>query len=95
MRHPVNALLTQPKRFDLEGSNMAIAYLIRALTEDCQKWIEGNLQYENLFAGVPVDFHCLGNILKAMDTGGFELGKDFDLARHRYGSARQIAPRGT
>lgn len=72
-----------------------MAYLIKALTEDCQKWLETNLQYEKLFAGVPVDFHLLGNILKAMDMGGFQLGKDFDLARHRYGSARQTDPHGT
>jgi len=93
--HPVNALLMRPKRFALEDSRMAMAYLIKALTEGCQKWIETNLQYETLFAGVPVDFHLLGNILKAMDIGGFELGKDFDLARHRYGSDRQTDPHAT
>ncbi|MEJ2724114.1 MAG: hypothetical protein P8175_05605 [Deltaproteobacteria bacterium] len=59
---------------------MATLYLIRALTGKCQKWLDDNVQYDELFAGgVPVDHRHLNDIFNAMIKVGFQPRRDFLL----------------
>jgi len=56
---------------------MQSVYLIRGLTDECQGWIEANLQHEKLFdGGVPVETRFMEDIFHGMQERHFEEGKD-------------------
>jgi hypothetical protein len=59
---------------------MATVYLIRALTDSCQKWLDENVEYDEPFAGsVPVEHKHLDRIINAMIRVGFMPKRDFLL----------------
>jgi len=61
---------------------MSTVYLLRALNEKAQEWLDEHVQYEDwqlLGRGIGIEHRYVAEIIEGLNDAGFELGVDYEL----------------